>query len=318
MGTVFALFTAIIVAIDGHYRRALAGERDRLAHQLAANERLRAELEMHADALRRQNETLKRLEQTNRRHTQFMVHDFKGHLQVIMGFSSILGQRPAVLTDVQSVEAVERIERQAARMNGAVHDLLDFARLQESPHLRLGRTPPSALLQRAAADVTLPSHLGCVSIGGRHGDCPEVLVDARLIERVLVNLAANALKHNRRGTRVELDASLDLGSRAVVFSCVDDGQGFSVEAQASLFRVFETGAEPATDDSTGLGLAFCRAAAEAHGGRIWCESSEGAGARFYFTIPLGPGGREQWRAIYRGTYWSSTTSPTSSPSFNTF
>jgi signal transduction histidine kinase len=290
MGAVFAVFSAAIAAVDGYYRRALADERDQLALQLAANERLRISVESQAAALRLQNATLERLEEANRRHTQFMVHDFKGHLQVILGFAGILRQREAIAADSQAAEELQRIERQAARMNGAVLDLLDFARLRESPHLRREQVRPSDLLDRAAVDVTMPTHLGRVSLGPEHTACPEVMADARLVERVLVNLASNALKHNRFGTNVVLDASPAPDGLALVFSCSDDGQGLSVEAQASLFQAFSSRSAPAGSDSTGLGLAFCKAAVEAHGGRIWLDSPEGPGARFLFTVPLGAEG----------------------------
>ncbi len=67
--------------------------------------------------------------------------------------------------------------------------------------------------------------------------------------------------------------------------CSDDGLGVPSEVLPALFQVFE--AAPAEyGESTGLGLAFCKAAVEAHDGRIWCESLEENGATFYFAIPI--------------------------------
>ena len=277
MGLVFGLFSAAIAVIEGHYRGRLALQRDRLARQAAL--------------LREKNEQLVRLEQANRRHTQFMVHDFRGHLATIGGFTEVLLQRMPT-RDPAEVEALTRIRRQTRRMAGAVMDLLEFARLEESqsPTLRRERASISKLLDTAAADVSLPAHLGTVEVGPGHLNCPGVTVDTRLVERVLVNLASNALKHNRPGTRVVLDAQPASDSRQVVFTCTDNGRGLSQAALASLFKEFGTTHDTDYEDSTGLGLAFCKKAVEAHGGRIWCESSEGQGARFTFTIPLEPKG----------------------------
>jgi len=276
MGLVFGLFSAAIALVEGHYRGRLALQRDQLARQ--------------ATLLGEKNERLVRLEQVNRRHTQFMVHDFKGHLATIGGFADVLLRKKTPTQDPAEIEALTRIRRQTQRMAGAVMDLLEFARLEKSPALHRERTSISKLLETVAADIALPTHLGKVEVGSSHLDCPGVTVDTRLVERVLVNLVSNALKHNRPGTRVVLDAQPASDSRAIAFTCTDNGHGLSEAAQATLFKEFGTSPNTDCEDSTGLGLAFCKKAVEAHGGRIWCESSEGQGARFIFTIPLEPKG----------------------------
>lgn len=285
MGLVFGFFCGALAMVDGHYR-------NRLRLQLEVSEAYRLALARQADLLREKNRQLVRLEEANRRHTQFMVHDFKTHLASILGFADVLLGKESAGSDATRIEALTRIRRQALRMAGAVKDLLDFARLRESPTLHIERTPPSKLLEGAAADLSLPAHLGQVKVSPGGRDCPEVAVDVRLIGRVLVNLAFNALRHNRPGTGVVLDARPAPASHEVAFTCTDDGRGLSRETLATLFQ--EAGRTNGTNrdgkDSTGFGLVFCKAAVEAHGGRIWCESSEGRGARFIFTIPLEPKG----------------------------
>ncbi|MGE5347042.1 MAG: sensor histidine kinase [Acidithiobacillales bacterium] len=281
MGLVFGLFSAALAMLDGSYR-------NRLAHQLEVSEAYRLRLARQAELLREKNESLARLEEANRRHTQFMVHDFKTYLSGILGFSEVLLEREGGGGDAARVEALTRIRRQALRMAGAVHDLLDFASLQESPVLHLRRTAVSALLEAAASDFSLPPPTGQVEVGPSALTCPDVAVDVRIIERVLINLAFNAIKHNRPGTSVVLDAHPVSGPPAVAFTCTDKGRGLSKAALASLFHEEGRGGsiDQDSEDSTGFGLAFCKEAVEAHGGRIWCESSEGEGARFTFTLPL--------------------------------
>jgi signal transduction histidine kinase len=281
MGLVFGFFVAALATVNGYYR-------NRLALQLEVSEAYRRELARQAGLLREKNEQLVKLEKTNRRHTQFMVHDFKTHLSGILGFAEILLEKESAGCNVTRVEALTRIRRQALRMAGAVKDLLEFTRLQESPVLHLQQTSVSRLLEGAAADLSLPANLDQVEVGPGRQNCPDVVVDVKIIERVLVNLAFNALKHNRPGTRVVLDAHPAFERRRVAFTCTDDGRGLSRAALASLFQ--EGGIDHGDEDSTGLGLAFCKAAVEAHGGRIWCESTEGQGARFTFTVPLDPKG----------------------------
>ncbi len=286
MGLVFGLFSAAIAVIDGTYRVRLARERDRLAAQLVVNERYRDELMLQAGLLGRQNERLSAMEEANRRQTRFMVHDFKGHLQTILGFSELLLAKVSAGEDPSMTDALTRIRLQAHKMSGAVMDLLEFSRLRESPELQLRPVEVGPLLRESAADGCLPTHLGSVEVGPGATRCPGVTADPSLMRRVLVNLAANALKHNRPGTHVVLDAEAGpLGE--VVFSCTDDGQGLAPEVKDSLFQDFASGDRSTDRESTGLGLAFCKAAVEAHGGRIWCESPGSQGARFFFTIPQG-------------------------------
>ena len=284
MGLVFGLFGAAIAVIDGIYRLRLRQQRDRLAAQLLVNRRYRNEVLQQASLLRRQNERLSAMEEANRRHTRFMVHDFKGHLQTILGFSELLLSKVKPEEDPATTNALRRIRQQAIKMSGAVMDLLEFSRLRESPQLQLRFVEVEPLVRESAVDGCLPTHLGSVEVGPTTAGCPGVMADPDLLRRVLVNLAANALKHNRPGTRVVLDAEATPQGE-VAFSCTDDGQGLPPEVKEQLFRDFAKGGRSVDHESTGLGLAFCRAAVEAHGGRIRYESSGERGARFLFTIP---------------------------------
>lgn len=272
MGLILGLFMGGIALIAGHYRSRLASQRDRLASS--------------AQALTEKNERLVKLEQSNRRHVQFMVHDFKGHLSVIAGFVEHLLEKKESSLEPAVLEALRTVRRQTRRMGGTVMDLLEFARLKEAPALRREPTKVWDLLQSAAADISFPAGSGQIRVGPRRWHCPEVTVDRQLVRRVLVNLALNALKHNRPGTRVVLDAYPIPQSGEIAFTCTDDGRGLSAAALGSLFKEFGTRQDAGQEDSTGLGLAFCKTAVEAHGGRIWCETSERKGARFTFTIPL--------------------------------
>jgi signal transduction histidine kinase len=299
-GMVFGFFCAAMALINGYFRTRLARQRDQLARQ--------------AYLLGEKNQQLTNLDRTNRRQVQFMVHDFKGHLAAILGFAEHLLERRASSGPPAEIDALTRIRRQALRMTGAVMDLLEFARLREARTSRRDRASVSKLLETAAVDLSLPAHMGIVELGPGRWSFTEVTGDARIIQRVLVNLAFNALKHNPHGTRVVLDAHARLETGEVVFTCADNGRGLSPAALTSLFEEFGEREDANHDDSTGLGLAFCKAAVEAHGGRIWCESLEGRGATFTFTLPLWNKGEEdQCRRRLSNTSSLSMTTPTSQP-----
>jgi len=118
-------------------------------------------------------------------------------------------------------------------------------------------------------------HCGVMVTGYNHGDWERLL-------RALRNLVTNALKHGRPGGRVRVEAS---GSeREVEVAVTDDGPGIPPEELPRVFDRFYRGSN-AKPEGVGLGLAIAKSIVEAHGGRIWVESSPGKGSRFAFSVP---------------------------------
>ncbi len=109
-------------------------------------------------------------------------------------------------------------------------------------------------------------------------------VDKRLFLRVVDNLLFNALKNSPPGLPVEISVSPS-GGRAIV-SVSDRGSGFSENDASGLFEKYRQ-LELRRENKyrgTGIGLYFCRLAAEAMGGKIWAESRVGGGAIFHFAV----------------------------------
>ncbi len=277
MGLVFGLVGAAIATFYGYHRLAVSFQRDRLAQELARNEKLRGELAV-------QNEELAALELANRRTTQFMAHDFKTALNCVGGFAGQLLAKPGLRDDREVAEALTCIRRQAHRMTGAVLDLLQLARMGEKGKPSVQRLSVTEVLHEAVGDFSLPAHAARIGLGDRHRRCPPLCANRDLLRRVLCNLVSNAIKHNGPNTRVCVDAEVSESGREVLFSCRDDGAGIPPEVLPLLFRKFAP-AKEFSHGSSGLGLAFCKAAVEAHWGRIWCENLP-QGSQFCFTIPL--------------------------------
>lgn len=287
MALVFSIMAAVIAALYGYHRLAISFQRDRLAEELAHNEKLRTDLAAQAERLAQKNEELARLELANRRTTQFMAHDFKTALGCIAGFSKELFEMPELQQKPKVANALACIRRQAHRVIGSVSDLLQLARVRETGPPRMESVSVAGLLEEALSDFSLPAEAKQVSLGEQHTRCPPVLANRSLLRRVLCNLVSNAIKHNKPGTRVWLDAQVHPSGRAVVFSCRDDGAGVPPELLPSLFHEFTTNGD-CSGGLTGLGLAFCKAAVEAHRGRIACKNLR-QGVQFLFAIPIAQG-----------------------------
>ncbi len=113
---------------------------------------------------------------------------------------------------------------------------------------------------------------------------PRVLADEALILRVLTNLMDNAIKFTSFGGKITVGVELIEGE--LEFSVQDTGLGIPDQDRQRIFDRFVRLESADGVKGTGIGLAFCKLAVEAHKGRIWVESEAGHGATFYFTLPL--------------------------------
>jgi signal transduction histidine kinase len=285
MGLAFGVVGAVVGLVYGNQNRVIKWQRDWLRRQLTQNKALVRELQNKADLLLKQNERLVELERMKRRTTHCLVHDFKTQLNCIEGFSNLLFENKDGRSGTDDHDALRRIRRQARGMLGSINNLLDIARLEDAPTLRIESVHPVDLLAAVAEDVAFAGREYRIVIDPSAQSCPSVNGEPELIRRILMNLVSNAIKHNRSGTCVALGAELGDGGNEVVFTCFDDGAGIPPDRLPTLFEPFHAG-DPAPAESTGLGLAFARSAAEAHGGRVWCESRPEQGARFFVAIPF--------------------------------
>jgi signal transduction histidine kinase len=120
------------------------------------------------------------------------------------------------------------------------------------------------------------------------GDCASEAArgDPELLRRVLENLVDNACKYSPDGATIALSAERDATSLRL--RVTDDGPGVSEAFREKIFQKYvqlERDAEKHARTSRGLGLVFCRLAAEAHGGRIRVFDARPRGTTFEVEIP---------------------------------
>jgi signal transduction histidine kinase len=106
------------------------------------------------------------------------------------------------------------------------------------------------------------------------------------VQRVLLNLLSNAVRHSRPSGAVAVVVERDTDH--VLVAVEDDGDGLAGDAEQRMFERFWRADESRarTSGGSGLGLAIAQGLVEAHGGRIWAENRAGGGARVAFTLPL--------------------------------
>ncbi len=115
---------------------------------------------------------------------------------------------------------------------------------------------------------------------------PAVLVDGVQVQQVLLNLLDNAVKYSPTGSPLRVEARVE--GEEMVMRVVNEGEGIPPEDMTRVFeRFYRVKVERGRPiRGSGLGLAICRGLVEAHGGRIWAESSQGKATTITFTLPL--------------------------------
>jgi len=212
------------------------------------------------------------------------VHDLRNPLNVVAaGLDVLAGAGPGAM-DPSLANFVQLARASCHRALDLVNTILQVSQL-ESGRMPLNRRPVQAA--RLIADVTqgmsLLARENELSLEVRvPTSLPVVWADEALLRRVLENLAGNAIKFTPPGGRV-IVAARPVGD-ALLIQISDTGPGIPPELEGRLFEKFSSG--PGPQQGTGLGLAFCRLAVEAHGGRIWIEDSSPQGTSVHCTIPL--------------------------------
>jgi len=228
--------------------------------------------------------------------THTMVHDLRNPLTSLSMSLALLDAPHADNLRPEQRMMLEIAINSVERVSKLVNDILDVSQL-ESGRMPLDR---AMILLNEVVAATLQGQALLAAQKGVHlendlpPDLPAVLADAQMVERVLQNLVGNAIKFTSSGGRVRvsaevvasrLEGQIGLGEAAeVCVSVADNGSGVPPELQKRLFQKFVTGQQQ--ESGSGLGLAFCRLAIEAHNGRIWLESQLEQGTQVHFTLPI--------------------------------
>jgi PAS domain S-box-containing protein len=216
-----------------------------------------------------------------------LVHDLRNPLNSILLSLEMFQMLPENTAVPAPVRTMLGLARNATwRMMGMVNAIMDMSRL-ESGQLLLDRQPVilvEMVEQAINQQASLATHSEVLLLNAVPYDLPHAFVDAVLITRLFQNLLDNAIKFTPPGGKVEVKAVYDQDGDMLLVSVQDTGAGIPQDILPRVFDKYTTGTSPRR--GTGLGLAFCRLAVEAHGGKIWVESQSGEGATFLFTLPV--------------------------------
>jgi signal transduction histidine kinase len=230
------------------------------------------------------------LEVASRHKSQFlanMSHELRTPLNAILGYTelildSIYGEPTEKIRIV-----LERLQANGKHLLGLINDVLDVSKIEAGQltlsledyslsdlvHVVVSAVEPLAAEKRLAFKAEVAP------------DLPVGRGDGRRLSQVLLNLVGNAIKFTDKG-EVAIRASATNGAFTV--AVCDTGPGIAEADQAKIFEEFQQADSSITrkKGGTGLGLSIAKRIIEMHGGRIWVESEQGKGSKFYFMLPV--------------------------------
>jgi len=217
--------------------------------------------------------------------TSMIFHDLRSPLGNVLSSLEVL--KTSMKDDDEGLQAVLAIAlRSGRRLSRLIEQLLDLEQLETGQAvLSKSKGSLSSLIAEAIEEV-LPvaegkGHVLSFDLGS--DSLPLVDMDGEMIRRVLINMLENAIKYSRSEGNIAV--ALDRSENSLRVGVSDNGPGIPQEDQKRIFEKFARVQRKGRPKGLGLGLAFCRLAVEAHGGRIWVESETGQGSTFYFTLP---------------------------------
>lgn len=295
LGATFALLAATVACAGwlwqksrrDHYQRLYVSESQRTRAEQAREELLRT--------LRDRNEEMENL-------LYVSSHDLRSPLVNIHGFSQRLGKAATELSSIidsaVSLEALrdsalpvvrERIPASlgyittsAAKMDSLISGLLKLSRLGRMP-LTPVELDMNKLIASVIVNLTHQATQAHAAVSA--GPLPPCAGDEAQISQVFTNLVDNAIKYGRGDRRLEIRITGRIENALAVYCVEDNGPGIARDHQEGVWGLFARLDPQGPVAGEGLGLTVVKRIVQRHCGRVWLESDQGRGSRFFVALP---------------------------------
>lgn len=250
-----------------------------VGHDVTQNKRTLKHLRSASVRIRRENENLEQFVRT-------AGHDLQEPLRTLSMYSDLLMRTYGSQMPGKSIELLLQIFESAKRMHALVDDLLVYAHASQQTVeslMNFGEVSMEQVLDKVLEN--LRSSIDECSAVITHDPLPTIFGEEIQLTQLLQNLISNSLKYRCPDGPVKVHVSAEQKAEEWEFSITDNGNGFEPQHAESIFQEFKRlhGREI---PGTGLGLPICSRIVSRHGGRIWAEGRPGAGATFWFTLPI--------------------------------
>lgn len=270
-GTRTARFNAVVVTSDGEKRTCVATLTD-VTWFMTMKSELEARVMARTRDLQLANDNLAAFASS-------AAHDLRSPLRSISGFTNIIADEFGDDASEDSKDAIQRIQRNVAKMGQLISDLLALSQVDsiaiEQSRIDLtgmARTIWEAESVGLAPRIEFHAQDGLIATG-----------DPKFVQILMQNLISNAIKFTagREGARIDLGRIDDYRE---AFYIRDNGVGFRPEDKEAIFKPFERSVAHRNIPGTGVGLFTVQRIVNRHGGWIEASGSEGVGAEFRFSL----------------------------------
>jgi signal transduction histidine kinase len=228
---------------------------------------------------------LERLDRAKADFFNMVTHELIHPVAALRGFAVTLTKRWGQLDEETRLAMIDRMDKESVRLRDLAEEAGTVAYVEDEEFaLHLSRERAADLAREAADAVMEMANRLVLQVAPRAEDAVANVDRPRLLQ-VFRNLLSNAEKYSDPGTTIQLLVEAD--EAEITFQVLDRGPGIAEEDVPRLFQRFSRIRAPHSTSvpGSGLGLYISRRIVEAHGGRIWAESSAGDGSRFGFSLP---------------------------------
>jgi PAS domain S-box-containing protein len=232
-------------------------------------------------------EQLKELNTTKDTFFSILAHDLKNPFSSLHSMSEMMIENYQNLEENEKLMMLKNIHKSAEHIFNLLENLLTWSSSQRgSIKYSPGKFNISMLIQVNINLHKLPAEKKGVLLATNIADDLSAYGDREMINTVIRNLINNAVKFSNKGGSVEIK----ILTKDKLFEIIVSDQGVGIPAGSvnKLFRIDEKYKSVGTagESGTGLGLVLCKEFIDKNGGEIWCETEEGSGTEFHFTVPI--------------------------------
>jgi signal transduction histidine kinase len=299
-----------VEALPGQVAYYLKGGQDQIdsdalsAAQVRYTQEVVKQLETRIRQLETVNSELRRLDKMKNTFIQITAHELRTPLTLVYGYSRLIEDNPSIKASTAQDENIRTVigglNDSIRRMQSIINEIVTISRIMTNQiDLMIGPLDLGGIVQKVMASYQPALRDRRLTVHFEKAEWPERMRgDWELLELALSNLLSNAIKFTPDGGHIYLKAKVE--GEQVRLTIKDTGIGIARDELAGVFERFHTANDVSLHSTSktafrgggiGLGLAICKGIVEAHGGRIWAESSGRdperlPGSEFSVVLPL--------------------------------